>query len=250
MRHNAILSTVLVTLLSAVLLQSCKKEPILSDIAPYGKDQSQAQIVSFTSVNNNLTLEDRVSGVDYIITQNIEVNALLTIQPGVTIMFADGAGIIVNEQGSLLAEGTAAKQIRFTSKSGKRGAWKGITILSNSSKNVLSYCKIEHGGGNNTMGTGNIIVGSGTNTAQAEINYCEITAAFADGVQLSKHSTLNHFTNNKIHTNSVYGLNLYKVDAFSIHPTNEFSNNGSSAIHYIENQGGLAHHSTDTEETE
>lgn len=250
MANHTALTTLLITFFTMMVLQSCKKEPLFSDITPYGKDQSQAQTISYSVVNSHLILEDRVSGVDYIITQNLEVNALLTIQPGVTIMFADNAGITVNEQGSLLAEGTATKQIWFTSQTGKRGAWKGITVLSNNSKNVLSYCKVEHGGGNNNMGSGNIMIGSGNNTAQMAIDHCEITAAFADGIQLSKGSKLNYFTNNKIHTNSVYGLNLFKTDAFSIHPTNEFSNNGSAAIHYIENQEGMAHDSSSMNETE
>ncbi len=234
MKWNAVFSKTSLVALSCLMLYSCQKEDTpLSNVDAFRKDESQAQVLDMTTINSNLTLEDRVNGVDYLILNNVEVNASLTIKPGVTLMFENGAGIQVNEQGSLTAIGEKANEIYFTSKAGKRGAWKGITLLSNNAKNVLAYCKVEHGGGTNSFGEADIIVGSGKNVARAEISNSEVTASNTDGILLSEGSKLDYFTSNHIQTNSAYGITLYASDEFAVDHTNVFTNNGKEAIHVI-----------------
>ncbi len=214
-----------------MLLNSCsKKQDDLTNLPVERKDDGQAQIIDYSSISNDMIMEDRVNGVDYIINKNVEVNANLTIKPGVTIMFADGAGLQVNEEGSLTAIGAVSNQIFFTSQSGKRGAWKGITILSNDNHNVLSYCKIEHGGGTNSFGAANVIVGSGTNTATVEISNSDITASYKDGIVISEGSTVKNFNSNNIFTNAAYPISMHIADASALDNSNQFSNNGKEFI--------------------
>ena len=52
----------------------------------------------------------------------------LTIQPGVTVYLGSGVSITVADGGRILAEGTAAQGIRFTSPPGSNASWGGITI--------------------------------------------------------------------------------------------------------------------------
>jgi hypothetical protein len=54
--------------------------------------------------------------------------ATLTIEPGTTVYLNAGVNLIVADGGRLLAEGTEARQIRFTSPPGSTTAWGGITI--------------------------------------------------------------------------------------------------------------------------
>ncbi|MFH1121194.1 MAG: T9SS type A sorting domain-containing protein [Bacteroidota bacterium] len=95
----------------------------------------------------------------YIVTGNILVMDVvtLTIQPGVEVRFDASKALQVN--GTLIAQGTAADSIRFTSKTTQTpGAW-GNIYFSNSSADVvfddagnylsgsiLEYCIVEYGG--------------------------------------------------------------------------------------------------------
>ena len=131
-------------------------------------------------------------------------------------MFKDGAGITVNQNGSLTAIGSTGNVILFTSESGKRGSWKGISILSSSAKNILSFCKIEQAGAANTNGSADILVGSANTTAEVQINNCEITTSAADGILLSEGSKLDWFNNNNIHTNTAHPISMHVTDAVNL----------------------------------
>jgi hypothetical protein len=237
---NSILNKTLAVAAAVVLLSSCKKEQDpLTNISAFRKDASQAETINAATVNTKMILADRVNGVDYIITQNMLVNAELVIEPGVTIMFKDGAGLQVGEQGSLTAIGEKSNTIYFTSESGKRGAWKGIVFLSNSAKNVLAHSKIEHGGGAGEYGSANLIIGAGSKKAQAEVSNCEIMASKTDGIALSKGSKLNYFDYNKVSTNTAYAVTMFEEDIFPIAATNQFVNNGKDGINVIGNDNGF-----------
>jgi hypothetical protein len=240
MKMSTVLTRATVAALAIFMLHSCnKEEEQLNNLMPYRKDTGSAQVIDITALNTSMTLEDRVNGVDYIIKNNIEVNAALIIKPGVTVMFEDKAGLIINEEGTINAVGNANNVIFFTSQSGKRGAWNGITILSNKSQNILSYCKIEHGGGNNVSGAANVHVGSGNNTARAEISNCEITASKGDGVHISEGSIVMNFASNRIHTNSECPINLHIADAVMLENTNQFANNGKEYVRLTANSNNV-----------
>lgn len=236
MRMNSFITKTTAVAAVVLLLNSCKKEADLPAYNPLTKDAAQAELFANAIINQDVVLSNRVAGVDYIIGRNIEVNARLTIEPGTTIMFQDGGGIQVNEQGAITAIGEANNLIYFTSQSGKRGAWRGITVLSNSAHNVLSYCKMEHGGGLNPLGSGNVVIGSGNNTAWLEVSHSQVLTSKTDGISVSKGSKLNYFENNQINTNSAYSITMYEQDAFAVSPTNEFVNNGKQGINLLSNQ--------------
>ncbi len=232
MKTNSILSKLTVVAAGLMLFSSCSKneDVVPNNIMAYRNDNSQTQILDMSAINTDMVLEDRVNGVDYTVSNNIQLNAGLTIKPGVTVMFKDGAGIQVNEQGWLTAIGSNGNVILFTSESGKRSAWKGITVLSNNARNVISYCKIEHGGAANEFGTGNIIIGSGTNTGETEISHSEITASGTDGIVVSEGSKINGFNANKIHTNSAFPVSMHITDGINLMDGNQFVNNGKEFI--------------------
>src|ERR1043165_1945901 len=155
-------------------ISSCNKpakEDLLLNIPAYRTDVSQAQIMNETAITSNTELKDRVNGVDYIINNDLQVTAQLTIQPGVTIMFEEGAGITVKDDGALTAIGDAGNDmIYFLSRPGKRGSWKGITILNNNAQNIIVYCRIEHGGGDNPYGKANLVIGDNMHHATAQVH--------------------------------------------------------------------------------
>ncbi len=232
MKPTSTFTKLSVAALGLALFSSCSKNEDLgnTNLAIDRKNDSQAQTINETSINSTTIWQDQVNGVDYMVNQNVRVESNLTIKPGVTVMFADGAGLEIGENGSITAIGEDGNLIYFTSKSGKRSAWKGITILSNNAKNVLSHVKVEHGGAANNFGTGNIIVGQAGKSAQVEISNSEITASGTDGIVVAEGSKLVGFADNNIFTNSAFPVNMHITDAANIENTNQYSNNGKEYI--------------------
>jgi hypothetical protein len=97
-----------------------------------------------SSISASTTL---VAGCVYKVTNNITVaaSALLTVEPGVRVEFAQGAGLEVD--GALNAVGTAALPIVFTGTQATAGYWDGIyfnTTIDN--RNVLDHVIVEYAG--------------------------------------------------------------------------------------------------------
>jgi len=78
----------------------------------------------------------------YIVVDTVVVfpGVTLTIEPGVTVKFADGKYLEIR-QGTLIAAGTAADSINFTSNSGSphSGIWNGI-VFTNTIGIHINYC--------------------------------------------------------------------------------------------------------------
>ena len=80
----------------------------------------------------------------YTVTSGFTVSAKWTIEPGTTFIMDPDTDINVDESGLIIALGTAAKPITFTSSKSvpAKGDWYGIDDDGNGSKYV--YCVIEH----------------------------------------------------------------------------------------------------------
>ena len=135
-----------------------------------------ATTLNGTLANNQALLGTLVYLVD---TPVIVPSGLtLTINPGAILKFASGAGITVNAGGRLLALGTVAQPIVFTSKKDDTaggdsnddgdttrpgaGDWVGINLAS--AEGNLSHCHIRYGGatGSGSFASGVLIVNGGT----------------------------------------------------------------------------------------
>jgi hypothetical protein len=114
-------------------------------------------------------------------TQNVyfgEIQADVTVQPGVTMLFNTNSGLMIGEgnAGSLNAKGTTAQPITFKGVNSGNGGWVGLSYTTNSLNNILQNCIIDGGGAsnppaNNSNEKGNIVVGSlYSSTAKLTIN--------------------------------------------------------------------------------
>ena len=106
----------------------------------------------------------------YEVTSEIVIynQARLTIQPGVTVRFNSGTGMIVGyyayfhgqvngqERGALTVNGTAAQPVIFTSKSNQTNGWKGLSFGDATDygglASSLNYLVVEKAGQAQTMG--------------------------------------------------------------------------------------------------
>jgi hypothetical protein len=95
-----------------------------------------------TNVSSNVTTntEWMVAGSPYVITAPISVNSgvTLTVDPGVVVEFWSGNYLIVN--GTLMAVGTSASPISFTSASATpaAGNWGFVSFTAGASASRLS----------------------------------------------------------------------------------------------------------------
>ncbi len=93
-----------------------------------------------------------IAGSPHIIDANLDVEAYLTIRPGVYVLVADGASIAVGARApaGIKARGTTDSTIIITSlnPSPGPGAWGGIQYSANAmpDSNVLRHCTIEYAG--------------------------------------------------------------------------------------------------------
>ena len=85
--------------------------------------------------------------VDYIVTQDIDVEALLEIRPQVRIGFESGVKMTIKPNGALKAASLLASEpIIFQGKEGAKGFWQGIVIESSSENNLLRGAVIQDAG--------------------------------------------------------------------------------------------------------
>jgi hypothetical protein len=152
------------------------------------------------------------AGSPYIVVMNagVEKSVTLTIEPGVTVKF-DGE-FFLEVSGTLIARGTAANPITFTSNKPEKkpGDWQGIKFLKGSvganfddqgnylDGSILEYCKIEYGGRAISYGGGYAI---SYDSISGFINRCTITNN--SGIVISgSYTTTVTITNSKISNNS------------------------------------------------
>lgn len=85
--------------------------------------------------------------LDYIVTQDVDVEALLEVSPKVRIGFETGVKLTVKPAGALKAESLLATEpIIFQGKEASKGYWQGIIIESASDKNLFRGAMIRDAG--------------------------------------------------------------------------------------------------------
>ena len=159
-----------------------------------------AEVQTIGSIDQNTTLKDVFADptkTDYMVSGTSYITADLTIEPGVRIMFADGAELNVSTGGSVKAIGTETDSIVFTGAQKSAGYWDGISVGSNNPSNELQYCVIEYGG----KSYGNVYANSSgqvtlhNNTIQHSGNYGVYKASTAT-INPTNWQTVNTVTDN------------------------------------------------------
>ncbi len=76
-------------------------------------------------------------------TGNIRVpqGGRLTIEPGVTVLFAGSYSVTVGRGATLVAEGTAVEPVEFTALNRQAG-WGGLRFIESGADDLLRYCSI------------------------------------------------------------------------------------------------------------
>ncbi|UCD49231.1 MAG: lamin tail domain-containing protein [Phycisphaerales bacterium] len=111
-----------------------------------GYDDGDMAVIDGT-IESDTTLE-ALSGPWQVPTSLIvPAGVTLTIEPGTTLFFEEGAGINVLEGGRLLAEGTPFQRIRLTRTPNGVAHWEGLRFDHTLQDNRLAYVDLEFGDG-------------------------------------------------------------------------------------------------------
>lgn len=115
-------------------------------IGPSGNDTPTVLDCNF--FNQDRTLVNTESGVDYIVTCVMDITTNVIIEAGVVIEFEENGGLGVYDQGTLSMVGTSTDPIILRGKEQLAGYWRGIHMETNSVSNRLEYVTIQHAGSN------------------------------------------------------------------------------------------------------
>ena len=154
---------------------------------------------------NSYELTEKVTWVNLKVPFTIKASYLeiddggsLTIEPGVTVQFAENTHISVGyySEGKLVAEGTAEEPIIFTSAMNDKypGDWGNIRFYEYASAGcILDHCKILYGGdGGNSLYLYNC-------AGKVTVQNCEI--AYSDGYGIYVNNASPTMSNNTYHDN-------------------------------------------------
>ena len=124
-----------------------------------------------STLNQPATWVALKDGAKYNVFKDLTIHSSLTLEPGAQFVFENDAFLLVEESGSLIADGTADSTIVFTSNQPGVFRWKGIYINSSTSNNVLDHVEVSYGGSssyrfaNFVNAVVNVGVGSGATVA-------------------------------------------------------------------------------------
>lgn len=127
-------------------------------------------------------------GVPYRSTGSLKLDAVLTLEPGVTVEFVQGKGVEISGGGRLTARGTAENNITLTGAEKQRGYWSGLYFYeSRSSANALEHVVVEYAGSSKWHGgdsrAGVYVRGDGValTVSQSVFRENAVAGLYADG---------------------------------------------------------------------
>ena len=185
-------------------------------------------------IDANTTWPDRGLDVDYIIDGWLEIgsNALLTIEPGVTVMFTGtNGGIGVGENAGLKMDGTEDKPIKFVGPANNpnNGSWNGIRISSQRNDNQFSYVQFLRGGSEEGIWSGVLHLADG----RVSMKNCLIDGSLGNGICTEyDRSFFTAFENNTVKNCAAYPWISENFTAVckNIGTANTFSDNGINMV--------------------
>ena len=240
-----------IALLAIALLAGCSNGPKKIDNNNVNNTNNTENTENNTTVNNttngegsptefsgsidaNVTWPDLGLDVDYIIDGwvNVNGNALLTIEPGVTIMFTgtDG-GIGVGENAGLRMVGTEEKPIILEgpTNNNSNGSWHNVKIDSKRNDNQFEYVQFLRGGSGEGEWEGVVHLANG----RLSMKNCLIDGSLGMGIVTEyEEAYFTAFENNTIKNCAAYPWISEDFQAIckNIGAGNTFENNGKNMV--------------------
>jgi len=186
-------------------------------------------------IDSDITVDTTITEPCNFVSKDISVkNALLKINPGVTLIFDAQAGLRVDDDAALTAEGSEAKPIFFTSISPTPGHWNGVRYnASNDSRNRLNYVNMEYGGNTAIFSNGNLSMYGSTNNIQSiSIKNSTFSHSAKNGVSFQAGTNVVDFANNKMFLNNEGPILLPANLMHKLDSASDYSNNQINGIRF------------------
>ena len=184
------------------------------------------------NIDANTTWPDLGLPVDYIVNGRVYINgnALLTIEPGVTIMFTGTNGAIeVGENAGLRMVGTADKPIKFVGPANNpnKGSRHQIVVNSKRADNVWEYVEFIRGGANDNAWSAVIDLQG----AKVSMKNCTIDGSLGYGIDLEYETRFTAFEGNTIKNCAQYPIVSEDwIGLLDMGGNNTFESNGHNFI--------------------
>ncbi|PID95591.1 MAG: hypothetical protein CSA94_00800 [Bacteroidetes bacterium] len=185
--------------------------------------------------SEDLILEDISEGVDYTLDGNVEIKALLTIKPGVTITCKNGASLLVKKDGAISAIGTSLKPIVFKGELPGNGFWKGIAITSSDERNEFNHLVLSDAGSapidsDWNLGKAGITVLKLSEKGKLSIKNSDIKNCNGYGLIVDNDSEITNFANNTFKNIISSAMCLGANQVKNIGGETTFINNGFDGV--------------------
>ncbi len=200
-------------------------------------------VIIDADINSDVTWDniyDDPNLPDYRITTDIDVNALLTIAPGVKVEVEQGHELMVTSSGGFIADGTADLPIVLTTSNIDAGFnWKGLAIFSADQRNKLNHVTIAYGGDDayiyvyneiNSYVPANLSLNDGS---RVSILNSSFTNSYEAGILADEGAELLSFENNSISGNASYAMLLSPDMVSKVDNTTVISNNEIDGVAFF-----------------
>ncbi len=184
------------------------------------------------NIDANTTWPDLGLPIDYVVSGTLRVrsNALLTIEPGVTIMFDSNSGnMVVEENAGISMVGTPDKPIVFTGPTNNpnNGSWNRVIITSVRNDNRLEYVQFIRGGSQTGNWRAPVEI-----TGKVHMNNCLIDGSLSNGITTASGGSFYSFDNNTIKNCADYPWRTENHASLydGIGNNNIFINNGKNMV--------------------
>ncbi len=188
------------------------------------------------NINENTTLNDIFDSpdmADYIVTSNVDVNAELTIEPGVIIEFEQDKVLKVKTSGMINADGAADNHVIFTSANiPGEIRWAGILIESSDARNSLNNVEILWAGSDDIVYSGGWKAAALAVASDSKLKLNNTTIAKSGGYGLFVHEQgeLSEFSNNTFDNNEGFPVGLYATHVSSMDQMSTFTDNKKDVV--------------------
>ena len=169
---------------------------------------------------------------DYYALNNIQITAGITLEPGVVIENAAGAGLWFSGNNAFLdARGTAAKNIIFRGMDKVKGSWIAIHIASNNVNNKLDYVQILHAGSTAISNKKTALILQSNMNTQASITNTHISQSGGYALYIDGNSgNITAFANNNFSDNAAAPIRFGAENMYVLDKNSVYQNNGIQAI--------------------
>ncbi|MEQ8216898.1 MAG: hypothetical protein RH981_01595 [Arenibacter sp.] len=205
------------------------------------KDVETPPVQETIIISENITARRHLANVfddpdkiDYLVTGDIHVTNLLTIDPNVVIAFEENTAMYIDSPGAIITTAAASSFITFTGKNKVAGYWKGLIINSNSPLNKFDRVTIEYAGGAIAQGmevaTSLGLDNEGRGQLTLVSSIIQHSAAYAVAIEVGAKWNTESFN---VYRNNSKTLQLPASQLGSLSSLSEFQNNAENIIDVI-----------------